>query len=141
MEIQLMTVDLRIHGVGQYELLQDVSVQVNGWHITVYKGFKWDGASIPKFLWDRVGCPLDYALESLIHDALYRSNALPRKLSDKIFYELLIRGHIIAVKAKAMYLGVRLGGSSAYSNTPNKPRDKAFVRVTFKGGTASVEDN
>jgi hypothetical protein len=136
-----MTIDLRIHKAGEYELLQDVSVLVNDMIITVYKGFKWDGASIPKFLWGRIGCPLDYALESLIHDALYRSNASPRKIADKAFHALLGRRGIGKMKAKAMYIGVRIGGSSSYDNAPNKPRDKAFVRVTFKGGTASVEDN
>jgi hypothetical protein len=125
-----MTVDLRIHGVGQYELLQDVSVQVNGWHITVYKGFKWDGASIPQNLWSKIGCPLDYALESLIHDALYRTGLLDRKTADKIFHALLSRRNdVSAVVAKIMYLGVRAGGSSAYNSSATGAAARAYVRV------------
>lgn len=108
-------IDLRIHGIGDYELLTNVNVQVNGWTITVYKGFRYNGANIPQILWDDIGCPLDYALESLFHDALYRSRLLDRKTSDKIFHALLSRRDDVSmVTAKAMYLGVRFGGESAY---------------------------
>lgn len=122
--------DIRIHGVGKYELLNDVHVSVNGWDITVYKGFVWDGASIPHNLWDEIGCPLDYAIESLVHDALYRTNLLDRKTADKIFHALLSRRDDVgAVVAKIMYLGVRACGSGAYDGSSTKAADRAYVRA------------
>lgn len=122
-------IDVRIHGIGKYELLNDVSVSVNGWNITVYKGFMYDGASIPQNLWDDIGCPIDYALESLIHDALYRTHLLDRKSTDKIFHRLLVQNGVPMVKAKAMYLAVRVGGQSAWDNTPSKETARAYVSV------------
>lgn len=123
-------IDIRIHGVGRYELLQDVSVSVNGWNITVYKGFTWDGASIPKSLWSEVGCPIDYAVESLIHDALYRTHLLDRKSADKIFHRLLVQNGVSMVKAKAMYLAVRVGGEEAYSGANMKSHYRKYVMIT-----------
>lgn len=106
-------IDVRIHGIGDYELLSNVNISVNGWDINVYSGFKWDGASIPRSLWEEIGCPMDYMLESCIHDALYRTHLLDRKTSDKILHELVKQSNG-SVVAKAMYLGVRFGGDSAY---------------------------
>lgn len=122
-------IDIRIHGVGKYELLQDVSVSVNGWIITVYKGFVWDGASIPESLIDVIGCPIDYAYESCIHDALYRTHLLDRKSADKIFHKLLVQNGVPLIKAKAMYLAVRVGGEEAYSNTSMKSHYRNFVFI------------
>lgn len=123
-------IDVRIHGIGKYELLNDISVSANGWNITVYKGFIWDGASIPKNLWDDIGCPMDYALESLIHDALYRTNLLDRKTADKIFHKLLILNGVSPEIAKMMYLGVRVGGEDAYTNTPSKADARKYVMIS-----------
>lgn len=123
-------IDIRIHSVGKYELLDDVSVSINGWRITVYKGFIWDGASIPRSLWDDIGCPLDYAKESLIHDALYRTNLLDRKSADKVFHKLLIQKGVSPVIAKMMYIGVRVGGEEAYTNTPSKSDARKYVMIT-----------
>lgn len=123
-------IDIRIHGLGDYELLSDVTATVNGWNITVLKGFIWDGASIPQNLWDDIGCPIDYAEESLVHDALYRTNLLDRKSADKIFHKLLIRNGVSPVIAKMMYLGVRVGGEDAYNHTPSKAEYRKYVMIT-----------
>ena len=124
-------IDIRIHGVGKYELLQDISVSENGWTIEVLKGFIWDGASIPQNLWDDVGCPIDYAVESLVHDALYRTHLLDRKIADKIFHSLLMRREDVSASlAKIMYLGVRVGGEYSYNNTPSKADARKYVIVT-----------
>lgn len=125
----MIPIDLRIHGIGKYELLADVNVIVDHWDITVLSGFTWDGASIPKNLWDDIGCPIDYAEESLIHDALYRTHLLDRKTADKIFHKLLIRNGVSPVIAKMMYLGVRIGGEDAYINTPSKANARKYVII------------
>lgn len=125
----MIPIDLRIHGIGKYELLADVNVIVDHWDITVLSGFTWDGASIPKNLWDDIGCPMDYTFESLIHDALYRTNLLDRKTSDKIFHKLLIQNGVSQITAKMMYLAVRFGGEDAYTNTPSKANARKYVII------------
>ena len=123
-------IDIRIHGLGKYELLADISVTANGWKITVYKGFTWDGASIPQDLWDDIGCPLDFAVESLIHDALYRTHLLDRKSADKVFHRLLLDNGVSMVKAKAMYLAVRAMGESSYNSANMKAHYRNYVSIT-----------
>lgn len=126
-----MSIDIRVHSVGEYELLSDIGVSVNGWNIVVYKGFIWDGASIPRTLWDEIGCPLDFAEESLIHDALYASKLVSRKDADKIFHALLSRREDISqALAKAMYLGVRVGGERAYTDSPDIANMRNYVMIT-----------
>jgi hypothetical protein len=125
-------IDIRIHRAGEYELLNTAHAVSRGWDITVLEGFRWDGASIPRSLWSKIGCPMDYAFESLIHDALYRSGLLDRKTADKIFHDLLIERGTSPVLAKAMYLALRIGGSSAYLNTPSRATARMCVIVLPK---------
>lgn len=123
-------IDVRIHAPRRYELLENVKVQnVKGWDIEIYKGFIWDGASIPRELWDDIGCPLDFVLESLIHDGLYRTHLLSRKEADKIFHHLLIRNGVSEVKAKVMYLAVRLGGGASYDEASEIAEYRNLVSV------------
>ena len=122
-------IDIRVNGVGNYELLSDVSVSVNGWNITVYKGFTWDGASIPKSLWSEVGCPIDYAVESLVHDALYRTNLLSKDIADDILYSLLVSNGVSDVIANAMYLAVSVAGYDAYNGANMKSHYRNYVSV------------
>ena len=121
-------IDVRINGVGKYELLSDVSVSVNGWNITVYKGFTWDGASIPKSLWSEVGCPIDYAVESLIHDALYRTALLNKDEADLIFKSLLLSNGVNEITANLMYLAVSSFGYSSFGSDKSLARN--YVMIT-----------
>ncbi len=109
-------VDIRVLSNGNYQLLEPI-IYINGkFAITVARGFTYDGASIPRHLWEEVGCPMDYAFASAIHDALYRSRLLARKDCDKIFHSALVDSGVSKVKAKAMYLAVRLGGQEPYDD-------------------------
>jgi len=82
---------LRIEALrdGQYKLLSPLSFKDGDVIITVQKDFIYDGASIPKSLWSIIGCPMDYAYESCLHDALYASKIFPRKDCDKYFHKAL----------------------------------------------------
>ena len=111
-----MTIDIRVLGIQQYQLLNDIEFKSSKYLIRIYKGFIYDGASIPSSLWDDVGCPIDFAFESAIHDGLYRSRLLTRKECDKVFYEALIYKGVSKPKALAMYLAVRAGGEQAYDD-------------------------
>ena len=72
-------------------LLEDVEVEVLGYKIKVKKGFDFDGASIPKWLWSIYGSPLNgnYIVASLIHDGLYASQKVSKSVSDKIFLDTM----------------------------------------------------
>jgi hypothetical protein len=110
------TVDLRVLGKQRYQLLNSISYIDDNWIITVMKGFMYDGASIPRSLWDNIGCPIDYAYASAIHDGLYRSRLLGRKDCDKIFYNALLQSGEHKTTALSMYLAVRAGGQQAYDD-------------------------
>ena len=93
-------------------LFEDVAVESLGYSITVKKGFDFDGASIPKWLWSIYGSPLNgnYVVASLIHDALYASQKLTRELADAIFLDLMKQHEVGYLKRQTMYYAVRSAG-------------------------------
>ncbi len=95
-----------------YRLDHAVRVTADGYLVTVEAGFVTDGASIPRLLWRVVGHPFMglVLLPAIIHDALYQSEALPRDVCDRIFFDLLVANGVNKNKARVMYWGVRIGG-------------------------------
>lgn len=94
-----------------------------GLPITVPKGFLTDLASIPRVLrnlpmLDPDGCSRSPAV---LHDWLYRTHQYTRQQSDAILRQALIERGANKVDAWSFYLGVRLGGASAYNAHPNGP--------------------
>lgn len=61
--------------------------------IDLFPNFSSDGASIPRQLWRVVGHPFlhSFLLAALLHDALYQSELLPRKVADYVFLIFLIQ--------------------------------------------------
>lgn len=124
---------LRIEALkdGKYQLLSPLRFKDGKITITVHAGFIYDGASIPRSLWSVIGCPMDYAYESCIHDALYASKLFNRKECDKYFYKALkARGVSLSI-AKQMYLGVRFGGD-AHFGSDSLAEAREFVSVEVK---------
>ena len=93
-------------------LFEDVVVESLGYNITVKKGFDFDGASIPKWLWSIYGSPLngDYVVASLIHDGLYASQKVSKSVSDKIFLDVMKQSNVGYIKRTSMYLAVTMFG-------------------------------
>lgn len=93
-------------------LLEDVVVESLGYKITVKKGFDFDGASIPKWLWSIYGSPLNgnYVVASLIHDGLYASQKVSKSVSDKIFLDVMKQSKVGYIKRTSMYLAVKMFG-------------------------------
>ena len=93
-------------------LLEDVIVESLGYKITVKKGFDFDGASIPKWLWSIYGSPLNgnYVVASLIHDGLYASQKVSKSISDKIFLDVMKQSNVGYIKRTSMYLAVKMFG-------------------------------
>ena len=117
----------------EYKLTESIEVVVNKSRITVYEGFIFDGASVPRVLWNIIGSPFTgkYTLASLIHDALYRSESLKRKECDEIFLEIMKKSNVNYIKRYAMYYGVRASGGLIWRNhsVEEVSYNKNFIRV------------
>ena len=114
-------------------LLEDVVVESLGYKITVKKGFDFDAASIPKWLWSIYGSPLNgnYVVASLIHDGLYASQKLSRELSDKIFLDLMKQHEVGYIKRQTMYYAVRMAGWYSWEQLTKEEIEKykEFINV------------
>ena len=61
---------------------------------TIDKGYRWDGATIPRFAWRIIGSKTDskFLIPSMIHDVLCENKNLvnyDRYFADKVFERLL----------------------------------------------------
>lgn len=121
-------------GPGQYKIFSPLVYENKAFVITAHIGFETDGASIPAVFHGIVGCPFGeaYTKAAVIHDALYRSALLSRKMSDYIFLEAMLSLGVDRPKARAMYLAVRAGGESSYR--PSNVADaRKYVEIKLKG--------
>ena len=98
----------------KYELVE--STIIEGYEVIA--PYRWNGASIPDFLWPIIGSPFDprYMAPSLIHDHGYEYGTLPREDLDKLFKKLLIHNNVSEAKAWSMYVGVRKFGRPFYND-------------------------
>ena len=114
-------------------LLEDVTVDVLGYRITVKKGFDFDGASIPQALWSVYGNPLSgkFRIAALVHDALYASQKLPREVADAIFLDLMKQHEVGYMKRQTMYYAVRSAGWYVWRRNTKEEIEtyKEFINV------------
>lgn len=93
-------------GTDLYELVQEVVIRDK----VIPAGFRWDGASIPRWLWDNLGYgpyhPCVMAA-SLYHDYGYRRDAPDQGHQDRTFYELLLENGANRIRARVMYRAVQ----------------------------------
>ena len=108
----MKTLELEIKNENLFILSKDKTVESLGYSITVKKGFDFDGASIPKWLWSIYGSPLNgnYVVASLIHDGLYASQLVSKSLSDNIFLDVMKQSNVGYIKRTSMYLAVKMFG-------------------------------
>lgn len=86
---------------------------VDGEAVLVHRGFRCDGASIPRLLWRVMGHPLQMPLlpYALAHDIAYAAELWPRNVCDnRMLRDILNDGHIPRLKAYMIYAAIRLGG-------------------------------
>lgn len=78
-------------GTDGYWLMEDFKIRIKDKIFIVKKGFDFDGASIPKWLWGVIGSPVDTTklVAALLHDVIYASNILKQKEADALFLEVL----------------------------------------------------
>lgn len=93
------------------DLKVTIKYQGKVYKFDIPKGYKWDGATIPKFFWRIVGSSTqpEFLIASCIHDVLCENHNLidnNRNLSSLIFRELLIVAGVGKTKSQIMYLTV-----------------------------------
>ena len=133
-----MNLKVNIVDENVYILLEDVVVESLGYKTTVKAGFDFDGASIPKWLWSIYGSPLtgNYVVASLIHDGLYASQKVSKRLSDKIFLDIMKQSSVGYIKRTSMYLAVKLFGGKDW-NKANEYKDEYANYVDVNTNTNS----
>ena len=98
-----------------YYLMQHIIMIVRDaaqtYYIKLDKGFTSDGCTIPRFLWNMLGCPHtpEYLPASLIHDYVLNNPETVihnRNLSSRIFKQVLLNEGVNKIKAEIMYLAV-----------------------------------
>ena len=81
--------------------------------LEVPTGFIFDGNSLPRFLW-LFSTPADYLEAGCVHDYLYRTGKVSRKIADQTYQEILTYLKANRVRTKLRYVGLRLFGGKAY---------------------------
>jgi hypothetical protein len=117
----------RVYGkntINRYTLYKPLLIKLStGMLITIPKGFEWDLASVPRFLWWLMSPDVDSEIAYLIHDYLYVNKIVDRKTADKEMYLWAKATNSTANKLSAKntdnwlrYIAVRLFGKSSYKN-------------------------
>ena len=130
--------ELLIHPLSdgrRQEVFQDYIYEINGYRITVPKGFITDLASVPRSFWTIFPPFGRYTPAAVIHDFLYsryNSTGINRTLSDKIFLHIMKELGVSFLKRKIMYKAVRLFGKTSWENKIDNEgyKDKAVIDRT-----------
>lgn len=105
-------VDFRRLAEDKYEILNDITVFIApATPVILYKGSITDFASIPKLF--HIFIDKDdnaIAIASLVHDALYKSEWVDRRVADSILIALMKYRNAPLWKRVMVYTGVRMGG-------------------------------
>ena len=132
--------ELKVNIVNEnvFILSEDKTVESLGYSVTVKNGFDFDGASIPKWLWSIYGSPLNgnYVVASLIHDGLYASQKVSKRVSDKIFLDVMKQLNVGYIKRTSMYLAVKMFGGKDWKEA-SKYKDEYINYVVVNANTNS----
>ena len=123
--------DLSRDGRGTWKLLGrlEYGSQIAGL-IVVPAGFVTDLASVPRM-------PFAYLLTggighaaAVVHDLLYTTHQVSRKVADDVFHEALLSLGIPGWQAWLMWAGVRIGGAGPWEDAGHP--QSARVRAAFQ---------
>ena len=107
---ELTPLDLRVVGKGKFQVLHDFKTNV----ATVKQGFITDLATVGR-LGNLVLKAVNSTRAATLHDWLYTSSHLPRKMCDEYFRDALISvDRVTKWRAWAAYYAVRLFAKSHY---------------------------
>ena len=110
---------LRTKNLGQedvYTVDEDIVLIYDGWRITVKKGYKTDGASIPRLVWDNIGHPFytKFITAAIFHDILYETEVMPIQWTDDMFGDILEASGVPEWKEWIMEHAVEWFGDSTW---------------------------
>jgi len=99
-------------------LTKDFRIKVSAFGVEykfdISEYFETDGASIPNIFW---GFPFFFTpfegetlAAAVVHDFIYDTEILPKRVADRIFFNLLRRYKVNIVKAVLYYAAVTIGG-------------------------------
>ena len=122
-----MTIETTIHHADSrgniLTLSNDLTVYWRGRTLTVGRGFKSDGASVPRFLWSTVSPAIDPRTlrAAIVHDYLYRTTppGWTRKEADELFYDFCREDGLSWWASQKAYWGIRLFGGSSWKGGQN----------------------
>jgi hypothetical protein len=102
-----------------YQLLASLRYQSDiAGLVEVPEGFVTDLASIPQLALALLG---DIAQEPAVpHDYIYNMHTVPRETADSMLYEACLLTGVPRWKAWLIYQGVRIGGASHWSPSPDE---------------------
>ena len=120
---------------GKAILLQDYIYSINGYDITVFKGFVTDGASVPhslQWLYNPFG---KYIKAAVIHDYLYscyNNTGINRTLADKIFNFIMKETGVDNRTRRKFYMAVKCFGTTSWKTKLQNEgyKDRAIVDRT-----------
>lgn len=113
----LVVEKIKVRPKPVWKLVRDLVYESDlyGGIITVPHGFQTDFASVPRL-------PLAFMLAggkadeaAVVHDLLYTTKAVPRKVADAIFHEAIATLGYSGFTSSIMYAGVRLGGGFVWN--------------------------
>jgi hypothetical protein len=128
-------------GVHWELLKQLVYTDKDGYDWLAPKGYKTDGATIPRLLWPVVGSPFTdlYVNAAIIHDVYCDLKSRDWKKVHRTFYDAMIADGVSPIKAKIMYFAVyRFGPKWVVDKTVHCPvgylcaRAGAPLKVTLR---------
>ena len=120
---------------GKAVLLEDYVYSINGYDITIFKGFVTDGASVPhslQWLYNPFG---RYIKAAVVHDYLYsayNNTGINRTLADKIFNFIMKETGVDNRTRRKFYTAVRCFGETSWqSKIENEGyKDRAIIDRT-----------
>jgi hypothetical protein len=123
-----------VPGSDKMELGQDYVFHVDGLEIWIPKGYRWNGASVPKFLWSIFGGRFepDRLEASLKHDWVYLNHSVGRAASDRQFLLDLLEANMATAKAVAMHQAVRIFGASHWPTSAEDQREINSLRTMLE---------
>lgn len=101
-------------GIRLYQVRKDTYIH----GIRVPAGYKTNGASIPRGLRSFINPHGILFRAAVMHDYLYSTKCFSRKKSDEKFKEVVLIDSGSVLFAQLAYMGVRLGGQSAWGPAP-----------------------
>ena len=113
-------------GVRHWEIAKDFEYELNGEDFVIPAGFKFDGASIPKFLHTFLSPVGVLLMGGLVHDYAYKYETLlkknkqdtmgviTQKTADAIFRDINIEINGFYLMNRLAYYSLRLGGFLAW---------------------------